>query len=197
MLYMQGAFDLSRYCDVATNETALSVLKNSITNMPGGWTMKGGYFPRDTFRWQCEVKCTSALYEYENKELLAIARHALDTFGDEKSRIFGIFCNLYRDGEYYTPYHRDSYSLREDALTITYSFGATRRFLMKPDDGSETKKFDLSDGDIFVMTKEDNETHKHSIPKTRKRLGERISVVCFLEGDEMDADIEDLIRDML
>jgi alkylated DNA repair dioxygenase AlkB len=131
-------------------------------------------FPRSTFRYPCDISSTKIEVESVMPALIEIALHCVNTFNVE---VKGIFVNLYGSGEDYTPYHKDSYG---NAKTITYSFGATRRFLMKPDDGTKTKAFDLEDGDVFVFTMDDNEKHKHSIPKTT-RDGERISVVLFCD----------------
>jgi hypothetical protein len=93
--------------------------------------------------------------------------------------VSGVWCNHYRSGNDWTPYHQDQY---DDRHMFTYSFGATRRFLCRPisGNGNTTLSFDLVDGDLFYFSPQFDRTHKHSIPKTKKD-GSRISIVLFTD----------------
>lgn len=90
-------------------------------------------------------------------------------------KVVGIFVNYYRDGKDYCPYHRDTYGLD----TYTLSLGASRDFLLKPDNGGATIKVKLDPGDLYYMPNSVHLTHKHSIPK-RAGAGPRVSILFFV-----------------
>lgn len=88
----------------------------------------------------------------------------------------GIFCNLYRDGNDYCPYHRDNYGC--DVWTL--SLGDTRDFLVKEDGtGTRAQSYRLRSGDLYFMDQRLHRTHKHSIPVRKGHKGSRISIVFF------------------
>lgn len=85
------------------------------------------------------------------------------------------WCNLYRQGSDYTPPHQDNY----EKYVITYSFGSSRRFICERIDDRTRMEFELENGDVFYFSPEFDRKHKHSIPKTMKTVGPRISIVFF------------------
>ena len=85
------------------------------------------------------------------------------------------FMNFYKDGNNFAPYHADKYDMK----AITVSFGSSRDFFMKNNETGIVTKFLLEHGDIFMFSKQVNDTHKHSIPKRTKLQGERISILFF------------------
>lgn len=87
----------------------------------------------------------------------------------------GVFFNYYRDGNDETPFHKDTYG----STVITVSLGATRDFIMRPDDGGLDEVYSLDHGDVFVFDPSDNTAYKHAIPKSRAPSGARVSVVIF------------------
>jgi len=88
----------------------------------------------------------------------------------------GIFCNLYRDGDDYCPYHKDQYGC--DVWTL--SLGSTRDFLVKKDGtGTRADSWTLKSGDMYFMSKNLHKDHRHSIPVRKGRPGSRISIVFF------------------
>ncbi len=93
-----------------------------------------------------------------------------------ETTIIGVWCNLYRDGNDWTPHHQDSYG----AHVVTLTFGSTRKFSLK-EIGGEKKRidFNLGHGDLFYFNQSVNSKHTHTIPKTAKQVGPRISVVLF------------------
>jgi hypothetical protein len=84
--------------------------------------------------------------------------------------------NLYEDGNHYTPYHRDSYG----CTVHTISFGGSRDFLSKDDDG-KVQKYTLNDGDLMIFDEVWNSTHTHSVPKRKNQNAPRISMVIFIQ----------------
>lgn len=93
-------------------------------------------------------------------------------------KVQGVFCNLYRDGNDYCPYHRDSYGC--DVWTL--SLGDTRDFLVKKDViGAKADKWTLESGDLYFMDKTLHKHYKHSIPVRKNKKHARISLVFFTQ----------------
>ena len=113
------------------------------------------------------------LDEYPTLERLM--KNVRDLFPNR--RINGIFCNRYRTGEDYTPYHQDSY----DSNVFNISFGETRDFLTKSINGGSSTKYTAENGDIIVFTPDWNADHLHSVPVRKRVEHERISIVAFIE----------------
>jgi hypothetical protein len=92
-----------------------------------------------------------------------------------RTRIDGVWCNLYRNGSDWTPFHQDQYG----AHVYTFSFGATRRFVTQNVASEAKTEWQLASGDVFYFSPTFDAEHKHSVPKTAKVVGERMSVVMF------------------
>lgn len=86
-----------------------------------------------------------------------------------------IWCNLYRTGADYTPYHADNYH----CTVCTISIGGTRDFLAKNNATGQTTKYTLNDGDLMVFNEQWNALNKHSVPKRANQNDPRISLVFF------------------
>lgn len=93
--------------------------------------------------------------------------------------IIGIFCNYYKDGNNFCPYHKDSYGTNVYTLTLCEE-GGEREILIKSDiKGSKATSYKIENGDLYVLTESLNSTHKHSIPKRKNITKGRISIVFF------------------
>lgn len=87
--------------------------------------------------------------------------------------------NWYQNGEDYAGYHKDNYG---EITLFTISLGGTRSILFKPDDPTKpTIKLTLNSGDMYSFSSAINETHTHSVPRSKTQTEERISVL-FFEG---------------
>jgi len=129
---------------------------------------RGKYLPRLCFRYEPENNGTIPSLEHLRKEIERIT----------KKNVSGIWCNLYENGDHYTPEHRDSYG----SYVYTLSLGETRSFHMKNATTGETLKYNLQSGDLFYFDFLSNRDYLHSIPKThRANVGERISIVFFCD----------------
>lgn len=85
------------------------------------------------------------------------------------------WANLYTKGDDYVPWHQDSYG---DHILII-SIGSCRKFKSRViHDPKDTESINFGDGDLIYFNREWNETHQHSLPKT-KTSGNRISIVLF------------------
>jgi alkylated DNA repair dioxygenase AlkB len=89
-----------------------------------------------------------------------------------------VWVNLYRDGRDSVAWHgdRNARYLR-NPLVVTVSLGARRRFLLRPK-GTKGSKQELSPGfgDLVVMGGACQHDWEHTVPKTSKSVGPRMSV---------------------
>jgi len=86
---------------------------------------------------------------------------------------------LYRDGSDSVAWHGDTLSggAAEDALVAIISLGWRRRLALRPKrGGSRSLRFELGEGDLLVMGGSCQHTWEHSVPKTTRRVGPRVSV---------------------
>ena len=92
-------------------------------------------------------------------------------------RFDSVLCNLYRDGSDTVGWHADDEPLfGGDPVVASLSFGAARKFAMKRRDGSERRNFMLEDGDLLAMGRGVQRDWLHSVPRTRRAVGERINM---------------------
>jgi alkylated DNA repair dioxygenase AlkB len=99
---------------------------------------------------------------------------------------------LYRDGRDSVAWHGDRIGRRrtDDTVVAIVSLGDTRRLRMRPRGGGISQHFDLGSGDLLVMGGTCQRTWEHSVPKTRRPCGPRISVQFRSAGPD-DADRPD------
>ena len=86
---------------------------------------------------------------------------------------------LYRDGSDSVAWHGDTVgrSSTEDTMVAILSLGATRTLALRPrSGGGRSLRLPQSHGDLLVMGGSCQRTWEHSVPKTTKPTGPRISV---------------------
>jgi len=85
---------------------------------------------------------------------------------------------LYRDGRDSVAWHGDTNgrASRSDTMVAIVSFGSPRPLMLRPRGGGESIRFPLGHGDLVVMGGSCQRTWEHSIPKTRRPVGPRVSV---------------------
>ena len=85
---------------------------------------------------------------------------------------------LYRDGDDSVAWHGDTIgrSSTEDTMVAIVSLGATRVFALRPRGGGKALRMAHRHGDLLVMGGSCQRTWEHSIPKTTRPTGPRISV---------------------
>jgi alkylated DNA repair dioxygenase AlkB len=102
-----------------------------------------------------------------------------DTYGDELGEPFTTagLC-LYRDGNDSVAWHGDKVGRgrREDTMVAIVSLGATRVFALRPKGGGASLRLPQAHGDLLVMGGSCQRTWEHSVPKTSKPCGPRISI---------------------
>ncbi|MFJ9245595.1 alpha-ketoglutarate-dependent dioxygenase AlkB [Streptomyces sp. NPDC101776] len=84
----------------------------------------------------------------------------------------------YRDGRDSVAWHGDRIGrgAREDTMVAILSVGAPRDLLLRPLRGGESLRRPLGHGDLIVMGGSCQRTWEHSVPKTTRAAGPRISV---------------------
>ena len=85
--------------------------------------------------------------------------------------------NLYRNGADSVAWHGDTVrKVLRNPLVAIVSLGEPRRFLLRPRGGGSSRAFLLGGGDLLVMGGAAQHQWEHSVPKSRRDLGPRMSV---------------------
>ena len=134
-----------------------------------------------TATWTCRA-CLS--FYGEDAELpdpvLALALDALNEhYGDELGEpLCTAGLCLYRDGCDSVAWHGDTLgrSATEDTIVAIVSLGFPRGLLLRPAGGGPALRHELGRGDLFVMGGSCQRTWRHSVPKTARHVGPRLSV---------------------
>ncbi|MBA43106.1 MAG: alpha-ketoglutarate-dependent dioxygenase AlkB [Magnetococcales bacterium] len=98
------------------------------------------------------------------------------------SKITGVdynFCliNNYKDGSNSIGYHSDDEKeLGDNPIIAGLSLGSARKIYFKSNKTKDVKILNLKHNSVFLMRGTTNKYWKHSIPKTTKPLGRRISL---------------------
>jgi alkylated DNA repair dioxygenase AlkB len=102
-----------------------------------------------------------------------------DTYADELGEPFTTagLC-LYRGGADSVAWHGDRIgrSRTQDTMVAIVSLGATRVFALRPRRGGSSLRLPQGHGDLLVMGGSCQRTWEHSVPKTSKPTGPRISI---------------------
>ncbi|MCH8553384.1 MAG: alpha-ketoglutarate-dependent dioxygenase AlkB [Natronospirillum sp.] len=113
-------------------------------------------------------------------ELHQLARRLSEQVG---APLNSVLCNRYVDGEHSMGWHADDEpELGPAPVIASVSLGASRRFRLRQRKawctGHERRSMglDLGHGDLLVMRGDTQRYWEHSLPKTRKRVGERINL---------------------
>lgn len=85
---------------------------------------------------------------------------------------------LYRDENDSVAWHGDNIgrSSTEDTMVAILGLGSTRTFALRPRGGGQSLRIKHGHGDLLVMGGSCQRTWEHSIPKTSRPTGPRISV---------------------
>jgi alkylated DNA repair dioxygenase AlkB len=107
-----------------------------------------------------------------------------------------IWVNLYRDGQDSVAWHPDrNGKVHRNPLVATVSLGDRRRFLLRPKGGGVSHRFEPGHGDLIVMGGACQHDWEHTVPKTTKRVGPRMSVtIRHSRGQSLKGDGEATFR---
>ncbi|HUC59303.1 MAG TPA: alpha-ketoglutarate-dependent dioxygenase AlkB [Streptosporangiaceae bacterium] len=117
--------------------------------------------------------------------MAALDSHYRPRFSD--SRFSGSLCTaglcLYRDGRDSVAWHGDTSGRRvRETIVAILSLGNPRALLLRPRGGGRALRFLVGHGDLLVMGGTCQRTWEHSVPKTARATGPRISVQFRPEG---------------
>jgi alkylated DNA repair dioxygenase AlkB len=108
---------------------------------------------------------------------------ALQTIAEVLSERYGVgfdsvWVNLYRDGEDSVAWHGDrNAKVLTNPMVVTVSLGARRRFLLRARGTTRaTHVLEPGGGDLVVMGGACQHEWEHTVPKTRRPVGPRMSV---------------------
>jgi alkylated DNA repair dioxygenase AlkB len=89
-----------------------------------------------------------------------------------------VLCNLYRDGRDYMGWHADDErALGSNPVIASMSFGAERRFLLKPRSGAANRvEFLLKSGSLLVMRGDLQQHWLHQLPRALRVTQQRINL---------------------
>lgn len=106
---------------------------------------------------------------------LALDQHYATELG-EPFRTAGL-C-LYRDGNDSVAWHGDRIGRgnTHDTMVAIVSLGAPRALLLRPRRGGPSLRYEVGHGDLLVMGGSCQRTWEHSVPKSTRAAGPRISV---------------------
>ena len=92
-------------------------------------------------------------------------------------RFNSVLANLYRDGTDRLGWHADDEpELGPAPVIASASFGAPRRFLLRPKRGGASASIVLGPGSLLVMRGATQRHWLHSVPPTRRPVGPRINL---------------------
>jgi alkylated DNA repair dioxygenase AlkB len=148
---------------------------------------------RDTVPWRAERRhmyervvdvprllCFYAEGEALPDPLLTEARDALDAYyaAELGERFVTAGLCLYRDGRDSVAWHGDRFGRgrTQDTMVAILSLGTPRPLLLRPVGGGSALRYEVGHGDLLVMGGSCQRTWQHSIPKSTKLFGPRISV---------------------
>jgi alkylated DNA repair dioxygenase AlkB len=112
--------------------------------------------------------------------LLTQARDALDAHYAEElgERFVTAGLCLYRDGRDSVAWHGDRFGRgrTQDTMVAILSLGTPRPLLLRPARGGSALRYEVGHGDLLVMGGSCQRSWQHSIPKSTRPTGPRVSV---------------------
>ena len=110
-----------------------------------------------------------------NSELLEIKKRA-DKYA--KNNFNSVLLNYYRSGNDSVSWHSDDEKeLGDQPIIGSVSFGATRKFRLRNKNNKKMiHNIELENGSLLIMKKLTQQYWEHEIPKTKKKVAERINL---------------------
>ena len=88
-----------------------------------------------------------------------------------------VLLNLYRNGKDSVSWHTDAEpALGKNPIIASVNFGATRKFQLRHIKTKEKLEIQLTHGSLLIMQGELQHYWQHQVPKTIKKIGERINL---------------------
>lgn len=109
---------------------------------------------------------------------IPLLREIADALSQQYGVVYdGLWMNLYRSHRDSTSWHADKPPARAPTSIVpVLSFGATRRFLIRPREGGSSRVWRPEAGDLIVMGGKCQRDWVHSVPKETQPAGPRVSL---------------------
>lgn len=124
-----------------------------------------------------------AYYKYSGLPLIPLPwTHTLKSIKFDLENILSVsfnsvLANLYRDGQDSMGWHSDNEKqLADKPIIASLSLGQSRKFLIKHKSSGEKIDLILQSGSLLIMHGNLQQHWQHSIPKTKKIIGNRINL---------------------
>ena len=134
-------------------------------------------------RLSCWIGDADAHYRYSGQDFVpqpwtpALAELRAALSADLGVAFNSVLCNLYRDGRDAMGWHSDAErELGAQPTIASLSFGATRRFRLRPRGEGPTQDIALESGSLLLMAGETQQNWRHALPRTAKSVGARINL---------------------
>lgn len=93
------------------------------------------------------------------------------------ARFNSVLANYYRSGADSVAWHSDDEpELGDEPVIASLSFGAARDFQIKSKATGERTTITLGHGDLLIMSGRSQAEYLHAVPKTARKVGERINL---------------------
>ena len=149
-------------------------LEKAKFKMPLGFSYFDVLIPQLKFEKQektdvevCIVPIESFSEKYKNPILGEMKNKIEQEYGEIIRRVVVL---LFPDGDSFLPYHRDNEAFKGKGV-FSVSFGETRMFLTKK--GSETKRYQIEDGDMMFFNSYFDEEYTHCTPPIKDLKGSK------------------------
>jgi len=171
---LDGEYGSVRYFPAAVPEVvAQQWFEQLLAEVP--W----GAFRRQMYEREVDVPRLVSVYDLDAPELPAAIRAAQQIAQHVSAHTFNsVGLNRYRDGSDSVAPHNDRLDdLVEGAPIALLSLGATRRLVLQTKNTPRRHlDLDLESGSVLVMSYATQLHLNHGVPKTRERVGQRISL---------------------
>jgi hypothetical protein len=160
-----GAFYLPNFFEETKDRTIFNKLKAEIENNPN-----------------CVQTEWSKHFKFENPDFLETVTEITNRMAKHFNvEIHHTRLNYYKDETCYKPLHKDqnAYSDNKGDFTMGASFGDTRALEFVHDNSNCKFNFPQNNGDVFSFNDIVNKAFMHGVPKTKKKVGERFSIIAW------------------
>ncbi len=114
------------------------------------------------------------------KEVRDLARHVAEAVGWPFNFVL---VNRFRNGDDTLSWHSDDErDLGAEPVIASVSVGAERTFRLRPRQGGASIGCSLQHGSLLLMWGRSQRDYKHCVPRTKKRIGERVNFTFRLTG---------------
>lgn len=144
------------------------------------WEQKPGIFGHMQPRLIASYGDENTTYKYSG--VTNVALPWTTTLLDIKAKIESVqgeynFCllNRYRNGSDSMGWHADDEPEMSPVIG-SLSLGETRKFRIRHNQTRETQTFEVANGTLIIMAGTMQQHWQHEVPKTKKRVGERINL---------------------